>query len=420
MLTLKLAWRAFLRHKRRSIITGAAIALGLALLLVSFGLGNASHDQMIDMGVRMGAGHVTVQAAGYADEPTLDHVVENPAPVIAAARALPRAELVVPRVRASGLLTAGASSAAVAVSGVAPELEARASLIASPDSRVAGDYLRPLEAMPFENMPPDIYLGDELAESLELAVEDRVVLTVSPRGGERPAAGAFVVRGIFATGVDELDGFYVEIPIDSAQALLGLHGAVTEVAVLLDDTGATAAATRELRARVDDPALAVRPWQETLRELYEGIVLDDAGNYIMNAIIFLIVAIGIFNTILMSVVERTRELGVMMALGTSRLMLFRMVLVEALILGLVAAAAGLALGLTGHALIAHHGIDISSLYGGDLEMAGIVFSGKMYSELPPGQVVQWTVVVVGIVLLSALYPAFRATRLEPVEAMRHA
>jgi len=136
-------------------------------------------------------------------------------------------------------------------------------------------------------------------------------------------------------------------------------------------------------------------------------------------VVFVIVAIGIFNTVLMSVVERTRELGVMMALGTGRRTVFAAVLVESLVLALVASAVGLAIGLSIHAWLYSHGLDMASLYGEDVEFAGIVFQGRIYSYLTVGAVVKWTAVVIGIVLASSVYPSYRATRLEPVEAMRH-
>lgn len=193
----------------------------------------------------------------------------------------------------------------------------------------------------------------------------------------------------------------------------------TQVAVLtrqLDDTAATTATlSRELAGNTE---LEILPWQVALRELHEAIMLDDAGLYLMMFIIFVIVAMGIFNTVLMSVVERTREFGVMMAIGTGKGQLFGVVLTEALLLALLSAVVGLAIGLGVHALIAAHGIDITAM-AGDYQIAGVVLEGRIYSRLTAGTVAQWTVVVLLLTLVSSLYPALRATRLQPVEAMRH-
>ncbi len=420
-LILRIGWRSFRRHKRRSIITAAAISFGLALMLFSFGVGEDSHIKMADMGIRMGSGHVVVQGKDYQEEQTLDYVIKDPDAIIAEVESIPGVVTVVPRVRAGGLLSVGGSSTAVAVAGVDPDREPQASSIASDKRRVEGHYLRASDKMEFVNEPADIYIGKALAENLSLAVEDRVVLTVSPRGANRPASAAFRVRGIFRTGIDDLDGFYVEIPIDRAQEMLALGTDVTQVAVLLGELDATAGVTARVKKKLASfDGLEILPWQEALKELYEAIVLDDGGNYFMMAIIFVIVAIGIFNTVLMSVVERTREFGVMMAIGTSGRRLFSIVMAEAFVLAVVSAAVGLALGLGIHWYCATYGLDITALYGDDLEMAGIVFEGRIYSVLPAAVVAKWTLVVMGIVLVSALYPAARAAQLDPVEAMRHA
>lgn len=422
MVTLRIAWRAFLRHRRRSIITTVAVSLGLAMMLDFAGLAKNGHDRMAVMGIRMGSGYVVVQGRGYQDQQTIDYRIDNPKEVIAKAESIPGVTHVVPRVRANGLISSGASSAPVIVSGVDPELEPIVSDIASEKKRVAGSYLRSRSDLEFENEPGDIYLGKKLAETLEVDLGDRVVVTASPLDASMPSSAAFIVRGMFQTGIDDVDGYIAQITLRDAQKLLALDGSVTQVAVQLDDLEKTHRVAAELEKKLGDESLEleVLPWQESLRELYEAIVLDDMGMYLMMAIIFVIVAIGIFNTVLMSVVERTREFGVMLAVGTSKRRLFSMVFTEAIVLALVSAAIGLAVGLGIHFWVSSTGIDMAALMGEDYQLAGIVFDGKIYSTLSVGVVSLWTSVVIGIVLLSALYPAYRVTKLQPVEAMRHA
>jgi len=417
MLILKLAWRSVIRHKRRSIITGGAVAVSLAMMLIFIGIGDDSHARMAELGIRMGAGHVLVQGKGYQKDQTLDHLVDDPDPVIARARQLPQVSAAVPRVRVSGLLSTGESSAPVLVSGVDPRLEPVVSEIAAPKRRVAGHYLRPPGEMKFKNQPADIYIGQELARTLDLKLGDRTVLIVSPVNGSSPASAAFLVRGIFGTGIDELDQGWVEVPLQTLQRQLELGRRVTQVAVHLRDLDDTAGVAGAL-ARELPGGLEVLPWQEALRELYEAIVLDDAGLYLMMGIIFVIMTIGIFNTMLMSVVERTREFGVMMAIGTGKGQLFGLVLTEALLLALIAAVIGIGIGLGLHLLAATYGIDITAL-AEDYQIAGIVLEGRIYSRLGAASVVRWTIVIVALTLISSIYPALRSTRLQPVEAIRH-
>jgi ABC-type lipoprotein release transport system permease subunit len=420
MLTLRLAWRSFLRHRRRSAITTLALALGLAMMLVVVGVANGAHDRMVQLGVRLGAGHVVVEGRGYREERDLDHVIDRPGEVLAAARRIGRVRAAVPRVNASGLLSAGGSSVAVAFTGVDPSVEPGVSDVASNARRVAGEYLRPRDRMPFANQPSDIYIGAQLAENLDLALGDRVVVTASPRGGGAPASAAFLVRGVFRTGLAELDGFSVQIPIADAQTLLDLDGSVTEIALMLDDPDDIGAVVSAVRAGIRGrDELEVLPWQQALPELYESIVLDDAGTYLMMAVVFVIVGIGIFNTVLMSVVERTRELGVMMAIGTSARRLFGAVMAEAGVLAIIGCVVGLGLGLSIHSYLANTGLDVQRMFGNKMAIAGVLLEGRMYSRVAAGAVAEWTAIIAGIVLLSALYPAFRVAGLKPVEAMRH-
>jgi len=418
MITLRIAWRSFLRHRWRSAITAAAVSLGLAMMLVFVGVADDGHARMAELGIRMGSGHVIVESKGFRDAQTLDHVVHDADAIARRLDALPETREVAVRLRTSGLLSAGDHSAPVLVSGVDPAREVGASDLAGERLRVGGEYLRARKDMPFANQPADIYLGKALADQLGVGLDDRVVLTVAPPGGVEPASAAFRVRGMFRTGVADMDGGWVEVPIEEARALVKLPGAATEIACLSDiahTSSLLAAVQREIAGQSE---LSAVPWQVALRELYEALVLDDAGLYLMMVIVFIVVAIGIFNTVLMSVTERTRELGVMMALGTSGARLFSLILAEAVVLALVSLVVGLGVGLGLHAWIAQHGIDMTR-WVGEIEFAGIAWSGRIYSTLSLWVVTKWTLVVGGVVIVSALYPAYRVTRLEPVEAMHH-
>jgi ABC-type antimicrobial peptide transport system permease subunit len=154
-------------------------------------------------------------------------------------------------------------------------------------------------------------------------------------------------------------------------------------------------------------------------ELHEALVIDEASNQILMGVIFFIVTLGIFNSILMSVTERTRELGVQKALGTSGRRIFSYVMMEAFILALVSAAVGVGLGLGVHFYMATHGLNVGAMMEGDYEFSGIAFNGYIYSRLTASGVAFWAGMTVVLVLLSALYPAYRAARQVPVEAMRH-
>ena len=416
MLILKIAWRSFVRHRRHSAISSLAIAFGLALSLLFFSLNEYSHRNLVELGVKAGSGHVVVQGNGYQEDQTLNYIVADPAAVAEQAQHMPEVRDLVFRAHANGLLSSGADSMAVMLSGVEPHKEPHIAMAADPDRLVAGAYLRTRAELPFENQPADIYIGVKLAENLSLAVGDRVVLTVAPRDDERPTRMAFLVRGIFRTGMTDMDSFYAEISLGEAQRFFGIGGGVTQVALFLHDQSDSGAVAAHLRASLDE-SVEVLPWQVALRELYEGIQIDNWGTIIISGIILIIVGIGIFNTVLMSVIERTHEFGVIAALGTSRAQLVLIIMAEAALLALIATSIGLAVGIGAHWYIAEHGISIAAL--NDYEFSGVLWEGKIYSVLGTGIVVKLSLAVITLVLLAALYPAWHVSRLKPVEAMRH-
>jgi len=420
MLTLALAGRNLLRHKRRTVITAAAIVFSFALLVIFMGMGEGSHRQMIDMGVRMGSGHVVVQAEGYQDDPTLDHLIRDPAPVLAALQAQSGGGLVAPRLFGSGLARAGDKSVGVAIAGVDPAAEARASDLAGAENRADGAWLRTRGEHAFANELSDVYLGETLARTLDVRVGDRVALTVQPKDDDDPRAAAFQVRGVFRTGNDELDGFFVQIPLDEAQPLLGVGAALSQVALVLPDQTRTAAVTRDLRAALAGAPVEVLPWQAALPELNEFIALDDAGFYLFMAIVFTLVAMGIFNTVMTSVIERTREFGLLMALGARPRRIAGIVMMEAALIGLLGVGLGLALGLAGNHYFEVHGLDYGLFTGGEsMEALGMDLARVIYAWLPAAQLARATAAVFGVVLLSALWPAVRAARLKSLEALHH-
>lgn len=420
MLTWKLAFRNLRRHKRRSLITASAIVFSYALMIIFQGMAHGGHTQMIDMGVRLGSGHVVVQAEGYQGEKTLDTIIHEPAPVLQSIADSGVEALVAPRLVGTGLARAGSKSVGVGIAGVAPAREKATNDLAADDKRVAGDWLRPRDELAFANLPSDVYLGSTLAETLAVGIGDRVALTVQPKDADEPRSAAFLVRGIFETGNDELDGFFVQVPLEDAQELLGVGDVLTQIALVLPDLERTEAVHATLAAALAGRGLEVLPWQEALPELYEFVVLDDASMYLFMGILFILVALGIFNTVLASVIERTREFGLLMAIGSRPRRQFRLVMTEALLIGVFGLLFGLAIGLAGNAYLTTNGIDFAAIAGEQaVDAGGINMAIVMYSKLTPFAAVASFVTVFLIVILSALWPAARAARLEPLEALHH-
>lgn len=407
---LDLAWRNLGRNRRRTLITITAISSGLAMLVVASAVGDGMHARMINYGVANQAGHVVIHGAGYHEKGEAEITVPRAAAVAEAMRrAVPEAR-VVSRVFLQGLLTSPRNSVGVALVGVQPDREAEVAQL--DDKLVEGAYLK-------EGDERGVVIGAALAKTLEVKLGDKVVL-MTQRQGEIEST-LLRVRGLFETGMQELDGFYGHMPLGAAQAVLGLGEGVHQVSLHLPDVDGVGEAARRARAAIGGEGLEVLPWQEALPELHQFVVLDDGSAYVFMLVIAIVVAMGILNTVLMSVLERTREFGVMLSLGMTPGRLGRLVLAEAALLGLVAVAGGVALGgLLSWPLIVN-GLDYAELAGGSgaIATAGVPLDTKIYGDLSWTKVLVFSLISLGLTVLSSVYPIWKATRLEPVEAMLH-
>jgi ABC-type lipoprotein release transport system permease subunit len=404
----RLAWRNLGRNLRRTVITLLAISLSLAMLVVSADMGDGFHQEMIAEGVSYQAGHVVVQAPGYQAHPEASKVVPD-APAVEAmlARTVPGAR-VVPRIFLEGLLSSPENSVGVQVTAVSPSREASVERL--PGKIVQGQYLA-------DGDPRGIVLGTTLAQTLGVGLGDKVVLMAQRRG--EIESRLFRVRGLFSTGSQDLDGFYAQIPLPAAQALLGVGEGVNQISLHLQDERRTEVTTAEVKRALAGRPLEVLPWQAALPELHQFVVVDDGGLYVLVMIIAVIVALGILNTVLMSVLERTHELGVLLALGMTPWELAWMVLLEAALLGGMAAIFGGGLGVLVSVPLDHIGLDYGSMLAGG-EVGGVVLgSTRIFGRLSVHKTVLFCLLAWLITVLASIYPTWRASRLRPVEALHH-
>lgn len=403
---LRLAARNLRRHTRRSLITGLSIALGLALFILSVDFAEGVYADMIDSGVGMMAGHVVVQGRGYQEEPSLDRLVPDASRVAERLQAVAPRGVVVKRLFLDGLLSAPRGSAGVSVTASDPATEAHLGDL--DEHIVAGRYLG--------RDASDIVIGTTLAETLDVRVGDKVVLLVQYQG--ELMSQLFRVCGLFQTGSEELDGFFAQVSLDAALSALELEDRASQVSLHLPDIDDTDDVTAQARRALESERLEVLPWYEALPELAGYVAADRAGNYAFLLVIALIVAIGILNTMMMSVLERTKELGVLLALGLPPLGVAALILVEAALLATLAAAAGFALGNGVSLWLARAGVDLSSLYGEGLSVAGVALETRVNPDVDPWRSLIFAALALVVAVAAALWPVARAARLEPVAAMQ--
>jgi putative ABC transport system permease protein len=423
LILVKIGWRNLWRNPRGTLLTALALGLGLTLLLISLGLLDGSHEQMIREGVRFGTGHVVIQAQGYQDTGSQELLL--PAQAVSTTEEFLHSEAmkhvlrgVSPRLLASGLLSSAANADGVSIMGVIPHEERAVSLI--PQRIVEGTYLN-------DDKQSGVVIGTELARKLEVKIGAKVVLMT--QAVEQPASGAtdavgggmqstlLRVSGIFRTGIQAIDAHVIHLPLPVAQTLLGVPGRVTQVAVLLEREGDALMVATGLRKQLAGAPVEVLPWRESMPTLVQIFWLNSAFNYVMNAVVLAMVGLGILNTILMRVLERRYEFGLCTALGLRPLQLAVMIIGESLALTAISLALGLVLGLSVHYFFASHGLDMRWVFKSDLP-AALVFDPIIYSRLSPSRIAS----SVGIVFLTAtvisFYPALKAARTELPGALK--
>lgn len=411
MLLIRLALRNLWRNKRRSIITAIGISGGLAMLIFSSGFADGAHGQMIEAGIRAMAGHVVVQGEDWQKKREIDIVVPDSDGVVQVLeREFPEAT-VLKRVFLQGLLTSPSGSAGVGLVAVQPDREARINDL--DDKLIDGEYL--------DGQVNGIYLGKALAKTLDVGVGDKVVLMAQHQGDIE--SQLFRVCGLFETGIVEIDGFTGQIQIEAAQDLLGLGTDATQVAAHLGTYHDTGPATLQAKAALADrEGIEVLTWYQALPEIYEFVILDEGGMYVLLLVLIFIVALGILNTMLMSVLERIREFGVMLSLGATPGRLATLVMTEATLLGLFSVGVGLVLGLVFNASWAGSGLDMAAMMGEDtanMEMVGVAMDWHIYPDLSAAKTMVFVFLTFGMTVVSAIYPALKAATLKPIECLQH-
>ncbi len=409
---LRMAWRNLWRHRTRTLIMTSAVAFSYGLCLFSMGTGDDGHRQMLDAATEGAGGDVLVHAAGYWDSRSSDLVIARGSEVLGAVESAPGVRAAMPRYLVNGLVSSASGTRALLLEGIDPRKE-----------RALKDYAEDVEAGVYldqTDRDDPIILGAVIARKLELELGDRVVLTASRPDGEVTRA-LFHLTGILETGFREVDEMVGLTTLAAAQEALGAEGSLSQVGVVMEeglDSRTVAAAVRTaLGAHGGD--LEVLPWQEAVPEMVGFIQIDDAFLYIYLVVIFAIVAFAIANTFLMAVMERVREFGLLNALGLRGGGVARLLLTETILMTALAMTVGFLLGYAGHLAASHWGIPVALWGVEDMELSGVDFSSLvMRSVITPGKWLGASILVALVTLGSALYPAWRASRLAPAEAMR--
>ncbi len=414
-----LALRNLRRNVRRTILTATALIIGGAMLMFALILGDGTHEQWIDSGVRTGSGHVTIERPEFRLSRRIeDRLPAKARPAVMAALESPeiaeRITSVFSRITVSGLASSAAGARPAQILGVDPVAEAALSPL--DEQCVEGRYLATDDRLA-------AYVGAGLVDSLDLRLGSRLVLTA--QDAKKDVAGQLVrVVGIFQSGIPELDNSVIHIPIETAGEWLGAGDDVTSVGLMVEVSTAVPAVVRELRQALAEPIASgeavVMGWREAMPALRDAVLVDEWGAYLIFGVLFVIIGFSIVNTVLMSVLHRNREFGVLQALGLTPRQTGAVVLVEGLVLTCTSGVAGVGLGVLLTWFFMGDGLDLSQIAGelSEMQFSGVAIDPVIYPQFRMSRLVQSAGWIVLIGAVASFYPAIRAATIDVAESMK--
>ena len=404
-ITLSLAWRNLWRHPRRTWLTVGAMVFSNILLVFMISLQFGMYRLMYDNSLSMFTGHIQIQADGYIDEPKLRLTVPAAAELASNLRRVLPNDQITTRAMAFALVSSADRSYGVQVVGVQPEYEPSVSSL--PGLIKQGQFLDVASSQ-------QAVVGSVLARNLRIKVGDELTLFGSGRDGSF-AAGIADIVGIFESGVPEIDRGFIEIPLSDFQDIFSMDDHAHNIVVKTPDSFNLGRTIETIAQNTDHDGLVVHDWDTLQPGLRQSVQADIASAWFMYGVLIILVAFSVLNTQLMSVLDRTREFGIVMALGLTPGRLGRLVLLET---GLMAGV-GLVLGLVlGTAVVAYFGI-YGFTYPGLEEMAArFNLPGRIYPSASFFSILLGPAVVFFACLIAAIYPALKLLRMQPVAAMR--
>lgn len=399
-----MAWRNIWRNKSRSIVIMLSVAIGMlagiGVLALYKGMMTSRVRTVIDSEV----GHLQIHHPGFKKDYHPALILPGGNALLKKVRSYKEVKTAVPRTLAQGMLVTTTGSSGVQINGVIPELEYRASNLKQKIIEGEGFH---------EAKKNEILVGKKLAGKMKLKTGSKLVLTFTDTS-DNLVSSAFRVAGIYRSGNAPLDEINVYVQLTALNELLLTGNAFHEIAVLLNRDDDLQAMQEKLRET--NPSLLVESWKDISPETDLMVKTVDQYSYIIMIVILIALAFGILNTMLMSVLERKKEIGMMLALGTSRLRIFLLVLTETVFLTVAGTPAGILMAYLVTSYYQKHGLDLSGM-GKDM-MASFGFETTIYPSFPWEKLSTILIMVIGLALLSCLLPVLKAVRLKPVEALR--
>lgn len=400
---IKLAWRNLWRNKRRTLITVASIFFGVLLSAYMTSMQEGSYSKMVEIVVKFYSGYMQVHHEDYWENKSINNSFDYDQVLIDRLKSNPEVDFVIPRLEAFGLASAGELTRGAAVFGIVPEVETQLTGIA--EKIVSGKYL--------QTDDDGVVIGDGLAKFLNLKLNDTLVVLTQGYHGVS-SAGKFPVHGIIKHVSPELNKSIIYMELKTCQSFLGAENKLTSLVVNVADNDAMKRTLMNLKKEIKPP-YSIMSWEEMQPEVVQQIESDRAGGVIMKAILYIVIAFGIFGTIMMMIAERRREFGVMISIGMQKKKLAVILFIETLFIGLLGIFSGMAVSLPLLFIQAKNPIPLTGETAKLMEDFG--FEPYMFFSTAPEVFWQQAISVFVLTLLIGIYPVVASLKLKAIKAL---
>lgn len=386
------------------MITVLAVSVGLAALIFLWGFSDGTNEQMRENVIRLLTGHVQIHAPAYKNSLAPELTVTDRESLIQKINSFPRLVAISERVKCEALIGTSEKSRGVILTGIDPIRETNVTELQKYIQQ--GEFLA-------DDGAREILIGDRLAEKVDLKVGDKAVVMTQAMDGTL-SGFSYRVKGIFHTGSQTLDEVSAFISLGSAQELLALEHETHEIVIRLDHRKTIPSLLKKLKILLSANDYEISTWDEIVPEVEQWAKWSEAIIRTILIAVMIVIGVSIMNTVLMSVFERTRELGVMMAIGTSPGRIIRLILLETFILELFGIMLGLILGYAVTMYFAQAGIAFPEL---ERAFSRSYMSTVTYTRVDFIHVIQSIVTLFALTTFIGLYPAWKAGRMEPIKAI---
>ena len=403
MLLPRMILRNILRQKRRSFFNCFMMTAGFVMISVSMGVSGGSYSSIIELFTRNHTGHIQIHKNGYLIRPSLYNTINHAGSLMSSIETLPYVQSSAPRIYSAVLAFNGNKSVGIRITGIDPDKESQTTRIKQKISK--GEF--------FSNHPGnDVILSDALARNLNLKVNDNIILI-----GQ--AADGSIANDIFEViGIDDGKGAVANsmncyMHIKTAQNFLCLSGRIHEIAVALTDEGKTRKITKKISQLLNDTTLDIEPWQVVEKLFFKAMETDTQGQRITFLILMIVVGTGILDTVLMTILERTSEFGLLRAIGTRSFDMFKIIIAEIACLSLFSVFLGAIIAFICNYFFMKYGIALNEPF-----YFGGVYMERMTSKISFPIFFIPALITIATAMLVSFWPAYRAAYMPPVQAIR--